>query len=346
MSYWLLFFLPVVGLMLRCMCCGSCKFADDMFGRSDGTDISTGSSCGWTEDLGSWSLASGELTTTSSDAIAKCNAEHPLPSSAMSIACLVRGTTSGDKARIIAGYTDANNYICMELTFVTGAVKIISRSSGSETILASGTTTLSVSINYDVIFCVSESGSSFIAKIGSFFLYASGTSTGTYAALGAKSASGNAVYFDNFTATDTGDDCPSCVGGCTPCTPEIRLDRTTNTGGCCADLAGSYYVTFINSSRTEFGCTGCEYYRDKLVCSRMIQVHVFIDSNMLCIVFDMDNPSFFNQHFKDSTFVKATDCQNMVNRNIPLFSTGGGGGSPGSSCSGSYNSDTVHATSI
>ncbi|HEY2894903.1 MAG TPA: hypothetical protein VGJ16_11840 [Pirellulales bacterium] len=54
-------------------CCQGCSICSDDFDRADGTDVDTGSSCGWTEVSGDWFIDSNVLGPDNPNEIARCD---------------------------------------------------------------------------------------------------------------------------------------------------------------------------------------------------------------------------------------------------------------------------------
>jgi hypothetical protein len=243
-------------------CSGStCNIASDDFGRANGTDITTGSSCGWTETAGSWSLASGALTTTSANAIALCGTSHT--SQLVKVTASLSVSNSSDQPVIIVTYLDSSNFNYVK--FTSTAMQIFRCLSGTHTQLKTVAITRSTSTVYTPTVCVFAAGSEtrIQAKFGAVGLVASVTAYGNAVALGTRTMSGT-VTFDDFSVVANDGSCPACVDPtCTITTPfsEIAVyhNYSLTSDDCdCSDYGGE--TSFIyNPSPENLACvwTGC-----------------------------------------------------------------------------------------
>ena len=103
-------------------CCDDtpeCVYCADAFSRPNGTDITTGSKCGWTEVAGSWSITDEALTTASSSALAIANKKQPEADAAQghSVRVKVWGDSVSDVAKVIVDYLDGSNYYYCQFGF-------------------------------------------------------------------------------------------------------------------------------------------------------------------------------------------------------------------------------------
>lgn len=209
--------------VMACKCCNDeCAICSDNFNRADGSDIDTGSACGWTESSGSWSISSNTLVTSSTSAVAKNNTPHPDAISSAVVSADLSGN-SGDKPRILVDFTDTSNYHFAELTIGTnGCLALYSRIAGTNTLLAikpfsiAANTPQTVTVYFD-----GATTGNFGAVAGSTTVLADATAPtgGIYVGHGTGSVAA-ACAFDNFVfgkyfQTGTAESCPTI--GDPPC---------------------------------------------------------------------------------------------------------------------------------
>lgn len=210
----------VIGLPCGPGCNACCTICSDDFGRADGTDIDTGSGCGWTETAGSWSISSNTLVTSSTSALAKNNTPHPDSISSAVVTCDLSGNT-GDKPRIVVDLVDSNNSHFAELTIGTnGCLALYSRIAGVDTLLAiqafsiAANTPQTVTVYFD-----GATSGHFGAVAGSTTVATTATSTGgLYVGLGTGGTAA-ACAFDGFSfgkyyQAGSAESCPTVSVGC------------------------------------------------------------------------------------------------------------------------------------
>lgn len=199
----------------------------------------------WTQQSGSWSISSGALTTSSSNAVLLCNTScSDCPSGNYVIEVSIKAVT-GNRNRI---YFGTSNYV--EIYW-----------NGSSSTVSVGTTTKTISFTngtvYSFYVCVSSVGVQVNTDASLCMLEASAASSDTVCGLGTGTV-GNASYFTDFKVQRSGKDvtgCPQCSRGCPYgssywCTgspsEEVQLTIPTflpgaSTGNCsfCADLGNT-----------------------------------------------------------------------------------------------------------
>lgn len=123
-----------------CTCC-DCEYFADTFDRSNSTDIGSD----WTETAGDWSIDANTLSVTTANAIATCNVAAPTNSMKVKLT-MDAGVGINNAVRCMVSYQDSDNYLCVEFERNAAAphdLRLIRRASGSETTLASTTTSYS-----------------------------------------------------------------------------------------------------------------------------------------------------------------------------------------------------------
>jgi hypothetical protein len=244
-----LFFLALM-FGLGCCCTPSCTFVGPL-------DFSSGAvTDNFSVVSGSWSIGSGVLSTTSSNAILTGLVDNPTDANTK-IELTAKATGDGDAIRIILDYADANNYWFVEVVvgFTSPILRIIQRSSGSNTTKATGAIVIATNANFDV--CISISRGVLVAQVvnnGSASF--SGTFSNATWGIGTGSLSGTAS-FDDITVSHANDDCVSCKGLCTHCqsgiaSPTLKIVVGGIANGSCGDCStwnGTHYRNYSSNCR-------------------------------------------------------------------------------------------------
>lgn len=243
-----------------CKCCTSCSICSDDWGSiSNGSDISTGSNCGWTKDSGTWGVSSHQLQCTSSGVVSN-NTTHPDSKPTMVVSADFQHSTSGSACDVIVGYVDSTHYYYARYTVAagSGSIDIRRNNGGSHTSLRLiSSVTMNTGTAYTAKVCVSQSGviSAYLnGTVKNSFI---ASPTGTKCGLGCT-GSGTAT-FDNFSfskgkntsgaptceACSEVGDCPSfCNLGTVPGQIQVTLSGITGGGACCSPLNGTYILDF------------------------------------------------------------------------------------------------------
>lgn len=239
-----------------------CEICSDDFQRSNGTDITTGSDCGWSEAAGSWSISSNALITTSSDAIALSSTSHPLGTANMRVRAVVYMPTSGDIARILIAYTDSTHYWYAEYKVgASGYIRIYQVNGGSP--VQKRTLSVATTASSFYTLCVSITNANLLvvglynfSSVLQGTLAHQGSFSGSQFGLGTGTITGTAT-FDNFEASTTNDSdpCPACsVARCTECDSDVTASAQMKIVYP-ADApwgSGTYYLDFCGGG-TSFG---------------------------------------------------------------------------------------------
>lgn len=208
-------------------CCAEeveCVLLSDDFERADSSDIGSN----WTETAGSWSIASGNLATSSGTAFAKALATLPA-NNGVHIAVTVSGSSSGDRARVIVNYADSSNFTYAEIKFGTGSyIRLCERVAGTNSVLKAIYPSLSTGTDYDIIICYS--GMVLSAEYSTFKVFADVTLDGGDFGVGTGTMFGT-VNFDSFVANQIHADCETCPTPEPPCVRPDEFDLTIPTCG-------------------------------------------------------------------------------------------------------------------
>jgi hypothetical protein len=98
-----------------CGCAGTCIVTDN-FNRADNTDIDAGSTAGWTESSGDWSIASNKLLFAGglSEGVVLCDTLKalidPFPIVQVRFRILPENDFNGPEVSLLLGYVDSSNY--------------------------------------------------------------------------------------------------------------------------------------------------------------------------------------------------------------------------------------------
>ena len=116
-----------------CECCEKCVYFTDAFTRDDSTDLGDN----WTEVAGDGAISSGELVTSDSDALFRCEQAHPDEVLPHVVMVKITAANEGDQAKVGCSYVDEDNYYFAILTWGAagpyGTLKLYKRAAGVET---------------------------------------------------------------------------------------------------------------------------------------------------------------------------------------------------------------------
>jgi len=136
----------------------TCQYQIDLgAAMPDGTDVG----CGFSETAGSWSMASGWLTTTSTNAILLCETIHPRQIASARMTLSVNAPADA-KVRFIFNYLDSDNYDFIEFTVEVLAGSdltkgiAVRRAAGVETTLESNRQLLADLVDTSISSCLSN----------------------------------------------------------------------------------------------------------------------------------------------------------------------------------------------
>ena len=276
-------------------CCAQCSVASDDFNRSNGTDIDTGSSCGWTEQSGAWEIASNALKITgTTTGIATC--DTAAPDALVNISLTLTKPAGVVRQGVVFNYTDANNYweagVSWETSFGSPNYKVyIGRKVGgtyadldSEGIASLTGTTFALNVCHDGERVTATLHQSTTLK-GICTYEVSGLTSGTVGVTRGTSGSSIDVIFDDFTLRKASEECGGCAiaNGILACT------------NCCTgtDKATAIYdLDMTGISDSECGCESlntlslvresvfsCQWRYEKTLCE--IE-HTCTDPNVGC----------------------------------------------------------------
>lgn len=277
-----LFLIPLAFFWGGCACCG-CDICADNFNRSNSSDVSTGSACGYTEIAGDWSIASNKLSVASAFAVLQLGASTTGDNK---ITVTLTLSEDDEAGRLIFDLVDDDNYLCVEYSRVAGAyhLGIVRRASGVDTSLVDGIT--SGSTTQTVTACYNAEQGRLVATFDSFG-QTSVLETVSVGAIGLGTGAGStAVEFEDLVVVKsaTSGDCLNCQNPCFICSGispiSWQLDFASianETCGDCNDLNGTYYL----SERTSHVSTQCNwsYQHTTGPCSTNWNIHLSMQAS-------------------------------------------------------------------
>lgn len=197
-------------------CCSTCTICSDDFGRTDGSDITSGSDCGWTVDSGTWDLNSGKLRCTAAGIVVN-DTTHPDSDITMAVEVDFVESTNGASVDVIVGYVDNTHFYYARYLPVTAGftnIQLRKKNGGSDTLLnTSAAVIISTGVSYTASVCTHESGA-ITAYLNGTVIVTAPVQTITGLGVAFRSSSGTTT-FDDFTfskirhSTDA-TQCPSC----------------------------------------------------------------------------------------------------------------------------------------
>lgn len=323
----------------KCCCDGGgedpCDICSDAFNRSDSSDISTGSDCGWDEEAGDPTIASNVLRFTTASAIAVSTTQQPDGDPDVFLTVLARASASGDKARLIGAYVDASNYHYCEVIFGTGTVTIGKRTAGTDSTLVTESISAPINTWLSMNLCLTPTNIS--SSTGGGVLSAATTASSPEFGLGTGGTVTGNVEFDDFTAAKSGVSCFACFGRCQDCLDfqaplQLKLVVPSGTfsslGGCtlaeCQALEGTFFLQggtctwSLCLDDLGGGCCPASGVRVSFLAG-FIWVdfgNVVGDGLCGCCVSGCDGHSF------RLAYVGAPDCMNWLDLEIPFFGSG------------------------
>lgn len=259
----------MLGLLFNSCCCQGCIFI--------GLDFVSGAvSDNFTTVSGSWSIGSGVLSTSSSDAELSGLVANPNGDANTRVTCTVNIATSGDTAGIILDRQDANNYWFGEVKFGTGAyIRIYQRSGGTNTQIVSQSFTMGTGSR---TVCASILQGNFVLTCGGRSLSAPGSFTNPGWGIRTGTLTGTVAFDDLSVATTSGEcadeackpDCSACMTSTGPPTilvtfPPGQLAQGFGGGpghewcsqADCDSVAGMYYLPPVSQAQNDSNTNNC-----------------------------------------------------------------------------------------
>jgi hypothetical protein len=207
-----------------CYCPGCVIFADDF--AAD--DLATA----WNQRSGSWSISSGVLSTSSSNAVLTCNTGYPGGGFHNHVIEVSLKASTGNRSRIIFSY-NAGAYNYVEVYWNGASSIVYIKTSAGATIATSVSQSFTNGTSYTFRVCVTAT-SAIVIWGASSALSGTATSSTTTVGLGTGTTSA-ALTFDGFSFEKHHSDnstCKSC--GAPPC------------GGCLLSAPALVYASFEN----------------------------------------------------------------------------------------------------
>lgn len=251
-----------------CGCCPECTIFIDDFNRADSTSLGSN----WSEDSGSWEIASNELKCTA-DGKVTAVPTHPDSTSHAKVSTVFNCTETDVKVRIYVDY-DGTNYHFAEVSVGSAGagadseLKLFKHSGGSDTQLGTTRTITGVSTGEDVQFDVCFDGTILEAYISDGTNDGGATESttevgGDQVALECNGIVSGQVTFDPFEyfkhRDATNPSCPDCVTteACTNCATNapdtLAVTFASVADDVCTDCDTSANGTFLVPWLTESG---------------------------------------------------------------------------------------------
>lgn len=245
----LLALMPLANVITRMNCgdCGGCgcPICEDDFNRSDGTDINTGSPCGWAEDSGTWTIESGRLKIVSSSGRARCTTAHPDGTATCKVTVDFEAATAGDVIRVYVDYVDLSHFHRVQIT-AGSCLDVSAVVLGTPAQYAAATMT---DMSGTLVVCYDEATGVLRATVGSVSVSTVSASQGGDKVVLSTGTIAAPVYFDNF-KFEYGYDatlhpsCPQCNpittgGGCSLGSDDFTRADSSNIGCQWTEQAGA-----------------------------------------------------------------------------------------------------------
>jgi hypothetical protein len=243
----------------------------DCCGGTISCTICTGSGCAFTALAGTWSNASGTITTASTNGVYESNNPQPAGTGALAVVASVVLASAGDQGRVLADIKDVNNFLFVQLTAGasgTGLIGLYRRSGGVEALItgSSQSTTATPGQPYVIGICISQDGTTAVNPAGvsqSFKGPQTVNATNPNCGLGTGGTLASTATFSAFQSQRTDEPvsaCPDCQFPCiTICTSNLQPVEYKvvvplgiyTANGCtlaqCNAATGTYYVPAISA---------------------------------------------------------------------------------------------------
>lgn len=231
---------------IKSCCCNEtpdpCVFASDNFNRADNTDVTTGSTCGWTETNGNWSIVSNKVRIATTFGRLTCATSNP-DNAYTAFEVDVELANTSDVARLHIG--------ALQVEFRGGA-------SGFVRLVGSPNVQIDVSLptSFRARLCVTNNTlRAEVLDTGDAVSRSISAPSNQTFSLGAGSPNGGGINFDNVVAKMVNPDCEECLGvpTCPACT-----DGGPQYWG--VDLTGMSLVDSPSDLNCPFCDTAAAYY--------------------------------------------------------------------------------------
>lgn len=301
--------------------CDSCEVFKDDFTTDDLEDK-------WTAVSGSWSIADGVLSTSSSNAVLICSRDfQDAPTFHNHVIQVKLKASTGDKSRIVFNYNSSSGaYHFVEVEWADEISYVYIKASSGSTIATSDNLTFTNGEWYDFKVCVSDT-TTLVNWSNPTLANLYGTIAATRTACGVGTGTTSAgVQFDDFSLNQSGFEksgCPTCSGLCNGCNMHEYYLVDLGSGGwtngrCtnCASVSGQYIVG--NTSACAWWFHKKEWDSNTAWCTTFIQA--FSDSYQWWVYVIQSGPNAYtacNTYYRSSQF--ATACSDaLVNQKVTL----------------------------
>jgi hypothetical protein len=241
--------------MGRRRCCGgggTCTIFSDDFSVDD-------LAAEWTQVSGSWSIGSGVLSTSSSNAVLVCDTEYPGGVFGNHVIQTSLKASTGNYSRIIFNY-HSGSYYHIEVYWNGSSSYVYIKTSGGSTIATSAVQSFTDGVTYSFRVCV-ERDQVFVNVNDSYVIgksYLSGTNQFNYTTCGVGTGStSSSLQFDNYVfsyASSENQTCPDCNQPCIYCEDGVGPEFFQLT------------VSDVTGSSDRGDCSNCSIFNATYIC--------------------------------------------------------------------------------
>ncbi len=254
-------------------CCGCPTAYADSFERADSATVGAD----WTEISGTWDIDTNALECTSAGSVVNSYSDAD---DTYVVICTVHLATNGDKARVMLGRQDANNYVYAQVHrtgTTTVELKTYKVQGGTHTQLAARAAitvsthiyilkacwdgdTLRFGAEIREVDTIEDRLDSYNSQAGLVFQYAEFENlTGTYGSGHGLEVDtvGTAIrfgYYELFDPSSEDTTCPFCIGECTACGGDNKVAQYYSVT--LAGFGGGYDGTYIIQTGIDGPCEG------------------------------------------------------------------------------------------
>jgi|GEM_PF-5677049 len=207
-------------------CCESCTIFEDDFSTDDLADK-------WTDQSGTWSIGSGVLSTSSSNAVLTCDTTYPGGGFHNHVVQVSLKASTGDRSRIIFSYDSSDSsYNYVEVYWNGASSYIYIKTSAGVTAATSGEEDFTDGNTYVFKICITSTSAT-IEVASACVVIGSIDSTTTNVGVG-TGATSNALLFDSFLYSrhvSEMDGCPDCSQPCQYCNGNQSAEISVSISG-------------------------------------------------------------------------------------------------------------------
>ena len=297
--------------------CTSCTIFSDSFSSDD---LATN----WTQQSGTWSIGSGVLSTSSSNAVVTCNTAYPGGGfHAYTVQATLTAVT-GSRSRVIVNYS-GGTYDCVEIYWNGASSYVYLKNSSGSILSTSVIQSFTNGTTYSFLVCVTATGIvvNLVTALVPFVVGAAISSTSTICGLGSGMVSSTVyctAFSFNYAATDVAG-CPACNGSCSLCNSakipiQLKVVIPALTAGTCTCGTGTPNCSLLSGTfiaSTEGSC-GWYYQESGPICSNALNPNLNVtltqsgSNYLLNVVFVYDTTGCTTSFQWQKTYTSLPDC--------------------------------------